>query len=218
MALRYRTITGQFKNFLTDTPYKYGAVNIRLVQNSYTIDAGFPAYNKDIGLDATGALPVGLELFCNGDFLIPSAYEVKEPDGRIWSFTLNYDDGTPISIQALRAGGAVPENPETVNTLIAAEIAAKTVRFDIPQTLTGEEQQRVKTTLNIVGGGSGGSFLHTQNAASTEWIINHNLGYRPNLEVRNSGSQVVEAEIAHLSTNQARVYFVSAQTGEARAV
>lgn len=148
----YRTITGQFKNFLTDTPYQFGEVIIRLIQNTYTIEAGFPAYNQTVGLDATGHLPVGLKLWCNGDGLVQAEYEITEPDGKKFSFYLNYDDGSPISIQALRAGGSVPENPSTVNSLIDDALTEKAVRADIEQTFSTEEKNRIKTALEITPG------------------------------------------------------------------
>lgn len=148
----YRVITGQFNKFLTDEPYKYGEVNIRLKQNDYTLSAGFPAYNQTVGLDATGALPVGLELWCNGDGLVSAEYEVTEPDGTKWSFFLNYDDGSPISLQSLRAGGQVPDSPETVNTLIVNEIEAKTIRYDQPQNLTPQEQLQAQENAGFTGG------------------------------------------------------------------
>lgn len=39
------------------------------------------------------------------------------------------------------------------------------------------------------------------------WIVNHNLGNRPNIAVYTVGGMQVIAEVQHSSTNQARIYF-----------
>jgi hypothetical protein len=66
-------------------------------------------------------------------------------------------------------------------------------------------------------GTSGGlKFIHTQSSASDEWIVNHNLGERPMVEVRSAGGQVIDAEVLHVSDNQLRVYFSTAFSGQVR--
>lgn len=65
-------------------------------------------------------------------------------------------------------------------------------------------------------GGTAQSFVHNQTSALVEWIVNHNFGARPNAEVRDTGGIVVEAEVIHVSDNQLRVYFSSAQSGQVR--
>lgn len=54
-------------------------------------------------------------------------------------------------------------------------------------------------------GASAASYLHTQASASAAWTINHNLGFRPNVSVRNNGGMEVWAEVLHVSVNQALV-------------
>ena len=53
----------------------------------------------------------------------------------------------------------------------------------------------------------------TQGSAATEWIINHNLGYRPSASIFTTGGVRVEAEILHISVNQLRVYFAAIMAG-----
>lgn len=62
----------------------------------------------------------------------------------------------------------------------------------------------------------GTAFEHVQPSPAAEWIINHNLGLEPNVEVLSVGGAVVDADVLHVSTNQVRVYFASAQAGRAR--
>ena len=66
--------------------------------------------------------------------------------------------------------------------------------------------------------GSGSAYVHTQGSAATTWTINHNLGFRPGVTVLSVGGVEVEAEVTHVSVNQAVVSFVSATAGSARLV
>jgi hypothetical protein len=64
---------------------------------------------------------------------------------------------------------------------------------------------------------SGGSsrYVHTQSSASTTWTINHNLGYRPSVELLNSGGVEVDGNVVHVSVNQVSVLFTVAIAGTA---
>lgn len=67
-------------------------------------------------------------------------------------------------------------------------------------------------------GASGAGFVHTQGSAATEWIVNHNLGFKPSVEIFDAGGREVEADVLHMSDNQVRIYFTSAVAGTARCV
>lgn len=62
------------------------------------------------------------------------------------------------------------------------------------------------------------AYVHNQATAASTWTINHNLGYRPSVEVLDSGSQEIDAEIAHPSVNQTVVSLNPATAGLARLV
>lgn len=64
-------------------------------------------------------------------------------------------------------------------------------------------------------GAPGGTYEHVQSPAAAEWIVNHNLGYRPNISVLTIGGVKVIAEVLHISNNQARVYFDTPMAGMA---
>lgn len=66
--------------------------------------------------------------------------------------------------------------------------------------------------------GVGSAFIHQQPSPEVEWIINHNLGVKPMVEVRNAGGAVGIAEIIHFSANQLRIYFTVPTAGEARCI
>lgn len=83
-------------------------------------------------------------------------------------------------------------------------------------TCNREEQVRVISYLRGENGTSGGGFTHTQSSPSDTWIINHNLGYRPSVELIDIGGLEIEGEVQHLSLNQTVVRFNVATAGFAR--
>lgn len=72
-----------------------------------------------------------------------------------------------------------------------------------------------ETALVVSIGGSSLPYVHTQSAPSTLWIVNHNLGYRPVIEVLSVGGIVVEANTTHVSDNQALISLNAAAGGSA---
>lgn len=84
-------------------------------------------------------------------------------------------------------------------------------------------------TLNFIGNilingipfGSGGGitgFVHTQASPATTWTVNHNLGYKPEVQVYNAGSIQVLAEVEHSTVNQTIIRIAPATSGFARFV
>lgn len=67
-------------------------------------------------------------------------------------------------------------------------------------------------------GADASAYVHQQPGASATWTINHNLGYRPSVELLNTGSQEIEGDVVHTSVNQTVVTFTSAVAGQARLV
>jgi hypothetical protein len=57
---------------------------------------------------------------------------------------------------------------------------------------------------------------YTQSTPSSTWTINHNFGFEPQVQIFNSGSQLVNANITHLSVNQTVVQFTVPTSGFAR--
>lgn len=62
-------------------------------------------------------------------------------------------------------------------------------------------------------GGGGSAFRFIQGSPLSEWIINHNLGIEPQVEVMSPGSVRVNAEVVHTSINQVRVLFATPNSG-----
>ncbi len=56
-------------------------------------------------------------------------------------------------------------------------------------------------------GASSASYKHDQVGAADQWVINHNLGYRPVVNAYSVGGQLMLANIVHIDTNQTRILF-----------
>lgn len=65
--------------------------------------------------------------------------------------------------------------------------------------------------------GPGAAFYtHNQPVASATWVINHNLGYYPQISLFTVGGAEFEGEIVNITVNQAIVYLAVATAGSAR--
>lgn len=60
------------------------------------------------------------------------------------------------------------------------------------------------------------NFVHTQASAASSWTVNHNLGFRPAVEVFSVGGAEIEAEVLHTSVNQTVISFTTPTAGSAR--
>ncbi|TAN71617.1 MAG: hypothetical protein EPN17_01005 [Methylobacter sp.] len=58
-----------------------------------------------------------------------------------------------------------------------------------------------------------GHFEYTQSTPSATWTVNHNLGYRPAVQVTTLGGLRVWADTLHISINQVVIYLELPATG-----
>lgn len=56
-------------------------------------------------------------------------------------------------------------------------------------------------------------YRHDQMTAAAEWQVHHNLGFRPNVSVVDSGGTNVEGEVTHVDSNTLVLTFSSPFTG-----
>jgi hypothetical protein len=96
------------------------------------------------------------------------------------------------------------------NTVTVTDGGGDTVVVTVPVTST------VTATTAGPQGPAGAGYLHQQTSSSTTWTINHNLGFRPAVELFDSGSQEIEGDVSHPSINQAIITVNPATTGSAR--
>ena len=62
-------------------------------------------------------------------------------------------------------------------------------------------------------GNAAAQYEHQQLIAASPWVVNHNLGLRPQITVLSLGGATMWAEVIHASPNQALVYFDEPQAG-----
>jgi hypothetical protein len=65
-------------------------------------------------------------------------------------------------------------------------------------------------------GPSASAYTHTQSTPSATWTINHNLGYRPSVELLTVGGVEFDASVVHTSINQTVVEIAMPIAGSAR--
>lgn len=97
------------------------------------------------------------------------------------------------------------------NTVTVTEGDAGTTVVTVPvaSTITA-------TTQGPQGPPGAGAYVFTQSSPATTWTINHNMGFRPSVELLDSGSQEIEGEVAHPSINQTVITLNPATAGVAR--
>ena len=98
------------------------------------------------------------------------------------------------------------------NTVTVTEDGSSTV-VTVPVTST--------VTATSVGpqgpkGDVGAAYDFVQSSSSATWTINHNLGYKPGVDVYDSGSQQIQAEVSHTSVNQTVILLTVSTAGFAR--
>jgi hypothetical protein len=59
------------------------------------------------------------------------------------------------------------------------------------------------------------AYEHTQGVVSNSWVINHNLGFKPNVTVVDSAGTIYEGEITYTNSNSLTVSFSQAFSGKA---
>lgn len=59
------------------------------------------------------------------------------------------------------------------------------------------------------------AFVHSQAVSSDTWLITHNLGFYPNITVKDSGGSIVEGEITYTNSNSLTVTFSASFSGTA---
>lgn len=59
------------------------------------------------------------------------------------------------------------------------------------------------------------AYHHTQNTPSNNWIINHNLGFFPNVTVADSAGSLCEGEITYTNNDSLTIHFSSSFSGSA---
>ena len=59
------------------------------------------------------------------------------------------------------------------------------------------------------------AYAHTQGVSNSVWVIQHNLGFYPNVTVVDSAGTIVEGEIEYTDVNNIRLTFSDSFSGKA---
>jgi hypothetical protein len=65
-------------------------------------------------------------------------------------------------------------------------------------------------------GDAGAGYIYTQQSPASTWTINHLLGFKPSVDIYDSGSQQIAADVSHPSLNQSVILFTAPTAGFAR--
>jgi hypothetical protein len=88
------------------------------------------------------------------------------------------------------------------NIVFRAQEKRVIVKAVVPGQVSDTPEQ-IRDKLNSLPDGF--AYIYNQSSPSTNWIVNHNLGYRPTTELRSAGGLEIFAEIIHVSDNQLQV-------------
>lgn len=117
--------------------------------------------------------------------------------------------GFPYNIEELFDGGTydaysikVPTSPDTLDL----NTATKYARTFLTPYATKAELQELESRL---------SYYHVVYEPSTEWLVTHNLGYKPSVKVIDSTGEVVIPDIEYVDDNTVRITFANPTFGEA---
>lgn len=106
-----------------------------------------------------------------------------------------------------------------IASVVGKQITVKTARPKVGIQVVGVQGPPGRDGTGGTGGAGGSSaYLHTQSAASSTWIINHNLGFRPTMIAVEDlfGNGIDGFLTEHVSNVQTRLSFNPALAGRAR--
>lgn len=138
---------------------------------------------------------------------ITSYAHTQTQSSSTWTVTHNLRAGT-VSVQVFDSlkKAIIPDEIEIIDQ--------NTVQVTLASAATG--------TVFVVSGSTEGnqkpvySYEHTQSYALTTWVIDHGLGYEPDVRVFINDQEVQPASITHNTVNRTTITFSSQQTGVAK--
>lgn len=212
-----RPFTATLKHPSTSQPWAGGVVTLRY-SGRFTsgVDVVYPAETATFVADAAGQITDAVTTPDSGAGSVP--VQVTLPDGSSFFANLSYGT-TPVTLADLVASAAALtagawNSIATIVNAHAAVVASATVlgHVKVGANLTIDPDG----TLHAPAGGTAGTYTHTQAIPAVEWIVNHNLGFDPSVELRTTGGAEFEAEVVHQTSNQARISLTTALAGTAR--
>lgn len=121
-------------------------------------------------------------------------------------------DPHPVYLNAAEANATYAAIGAPATAVAAHEQAANPHPVYLTQSEGDERYALIGATAGLA------AYVYSQSVPATTWVINHNLGRYPSVELFNSGMQEIDAEIVHPSTNQTLVTLNPATAGLARLI
>lgn len=149
--------------------------------------------------DQFGTLLYGDSVTVNG-----TGYSVRE--------TRLLDDGmfVEISLSKLAPDATAPGgNPAQFSLNDISDVSITNPGAGEVLTYNGSEWVDAEPNQNA-------AFVFVQSTPLATWVINHNLGFKPSVELLDQGGNEFDADVLHTSINQVVVYLSIPATGTAR--
>jgi hypothetical protein len=117
------------------------------------------------------------------------------------------EQGSKVILQPKEIGGLLIEGKSNT-TIVQPQSASSAV-------ITAQGPQGPQGPVGPAGG-AGATYVYQQVSPSTSWVVNHNLGFKPSVELLDTGSQEIEGDVVHASVNQAIITMSPPTAGTAR--
>jgi hypothetical protein len=105
-----------------------------------------------------------------------------------------------------------------VTDCLVIVIEPQVERIEIDAALLQQVSVDTPGLVGPPGPPGGASYEHYQAVAAPTWTVNHNLGFRPSVSVRDAGGSLLLCEIVHVSINQSILFFAAPAAGAAYCV
>lgn len=99
-----------------------------------------------------------------------------------------------VNVLQTEAVVKIQESPTIVK---AVETPSKVVKI----VTAGPQGPKGDTGATGPKGDPSAFYIHSQAAPSTTWTMTHNLGFKPSVELLDTGSQEIEGDVVHTSQN-----------------
>jgi len=111
---------------------------------------------------------------------------------------------------------SIPDQEYTLPGVPPNRFGASAYEIAVANGFVGTEQEWLQSINYSTNNPNPSGFNHQQQAPSDEWVINHNLGFIPSVELFNGSGQEIDADVTHPSIYQTIIYFTTPVSGFAR--
>jgi hypothetical protein len=146
------------------------------------------------------------------------------------------NDGDQLYLSPTVAGGWTSTKPYAPNHMVYVGVVAKKAGngavmvkvqngYELPEihdvlitSPTNGQALIYDSTVGLWKNGNAalsGVYTHTQGPASATWTIPHNLSFKPNVTIEDSGGGIIEGDVVYTDNNNLTITFTVASSGKA---